>query len=1018
MKLRRSKSPIWLSEIVQQSFLEGYPQLASLKTQGGWREKITRSFPLSFRFALIIFVAGFILNEFFIWQGWIISTYELAPQGAADVLASSLEYLAGLVGIVLPIILIIIEFVSKDKGASSLVDIYLDKTNLKTTAIWALVLLGVEAVFMTVFRANIINAPRYLFYLLFLFTLLNLAIIFETGKTIWSLRESLSDRFLVETLSTKLGMEVRRSQKIEVEYRLSRITNLDIYQALGLERSQYGHQPQNTLAILATKTGVIEDIRLPDLHKFAQLIEVSSEKTFMTKLVNDSVRESEVIAYVPPSMNVHMADLQRILNKSYRVSEVSNVNDEVKTLMAQVKQTVETSIRDENKLFFDELMSVYRQIFELGVGLPIPPSTEWLNDFIFRGWSANQIAIWHMRDFVEIVARSKNRKFVDSLSHDIFKISSSMIRNSNIVVDDNLSEVLGLYVSMYFFSHKYENELGIYRSYFHLTRDIVDRIWINSLKISNKNIQAIRNHYTILHLILGTLSRILHQAFLNNDLMTLKSLLKFIQPSEFLAYIHLGHFSSNEYFILLQKLENSSEDEKRIVEEQIEALKLVRDIPAYVEEFFNNLVFLATSYLFELYEKGERTIDQFEEMLSILNPYLLSAKQTINLFGKLIKNDSTLGRDLFTHHPETKRAYSPNDEDKLYLFYCLRGMVLVSKNDVPKIFPVDLRYQLSRIEETCNRIVAMPTKWVQTSLFLDIEDKFSGLAQKWVELNKGMADRWQVEREDQIINSDLDANKERIFVEAVKQTIQEESKNSFRVLLERYNRVVFCDRLTKQRQVWHLKQKEYFTELYPDNNYSRELGTQYGNALVRSIDACLIQKWISSSRYLPTRKDWENFQPYFDRAISRFSENGYQLSCFLVPNNRHLYMWLRKTPNFMEQFRVEIEDKLPMLEGFYKDIPVFEYFIDDDEQPFLLAVDLDKALRLKIGNPSVEIRNLTEDEIERRLDNNPDETRRNLLLLVSAKASQPFDFEILDRDAMVRMKLKLDDSISVSGLNH
>jgi hypothetical protein len=253
----------------------------------------------------------------------------------------------------------------------------------------------------------------------------------------------------------------------------------------------------------------------------------------------------------------------------------------------------------------------------------------------------------------------------------------------------------------------------------------------------------------------------------------------------------------------------------------------------------------------------------------------------------------------------------------------------------------------------------------------------------------------------------LDVNKELIFVETVKQTIQEESKNSFQHLLERHGRVVTCSQVENRMQVWHFVQKEYFTELYPDEHNSREIGRQYGNGIVRSIDACLIQSWISNSRYLPTRKDWTNFQPYFDRAIDRFDENNYQLSCFLVPNNRHLYTWLRNTPGFVEQYQVEIEGKLPMLEGFYNDIPVFEYYPDDNEQHFLLAVDLDKALRLKIGNPRTEIRNLTEGEIKRRLDNDPNETRRNILLLVSAKASQPFDLEVLERDAIVRMKLKL-----------
>lgn len=1011
MEIHDNKSPVWLSELAEQNFRDEYPQLALLKTHDSWLKILTQNIPQSFLWAIIIFVLGFVLNESFIWQGWVISSYELDSQRVADILASSLEYLAGLVGIVLPVILIIVEFVSKDKGASSLVDIYLDKTDLKTTAIGALILLGIEAFLMAVFRANIIKHPKWLFYLLFLLTLLNLAMIFETGKTIWNLRKSLSNRFLVETLSAKLTTEIRLSQKIEVEYRLGRLTNLSIYQSFGLERSQYGSQPQNTFPILSTKTGMVEDIRLPELQNFAEFIEVSSEKAYMTKLVNDSIQEGEAIAYIPSSMNVHGAELQALLGKAYRVSEVgeiSNVNEEVKTLLTQVKQTVETAIREENKLFFDELMLVYQQIFELGAGLPIPPSTEWFSDFIFRGWSANQIAVWHMRDFVEIAARSRNREFIASVSYDIFKISSSMIRNSNVIVDNNLSDVLGLYVFMYIFSYKYENELGINRSYFYLTRNIVDRVWVNNLENSKNNIQAVRNHHTILSHILRTLAKILHEAFLNHDGTTLTSLLNLMQSRELLAHFHLERSFSREHS-LLNRLEESTGIERRSVEKQIEALRLIRDIPPYAQGFFSDLVFLAVSYLCESFEKDEITAQQFERTFSIFQPYLVSIEQTIVIFGKLVERDSILGFNLFTRHPDTKRGFSSNDEDKLYLFYCLRGMELLSKNhDAPTTLSMNFKHQLPRLEDTCNRIVEASTKWSQTPLFLGVEGELTESARQWHKVNEELSERWQVEREDQIINSALDGNKEQIFAEAVNQSIYEARKISFQSLLEENDRVSISNDLKKRMWVWHFVEKEFFTELYQDENYSQELGRQYGNGIVRSIDAYLIQGWISNSRYLRSRKDWKTFQPYFERAISEINEQGFQLSYFLVPHSRHLYRWLRNTPGFVEQYQIELENKLPMLEGFYNAIPILSYFPENADQHFLLAVDLERAVQLKIGQPIVEIRNLTDNEIKSRLDKNPNETRRNLFLKISAKASQPFDFEVLEREAIVRMKLKLN----------
>ncbi len=1015
MMSRKNESPIWLSEIVQQAIHDDYPQLAPLKTHNGLKEQILQNFPHIFRVALIVFLLSLSFNELFVWRGWIFSTYALNAQQAADILASSLEYLAGLVGIVLPIILIIVEFVSKDKGTNSLVDIYLDKTNLKTTAIAALVLLAIEVSFMTVFRASIIIHPKWIFYLILLFTLLNLAMIFETGRTIWNLRKSLSNRFLIDTLSDKLKKEIQWSQKIEVEHRLKRIANLNTYHFLVLDRIHHTSQPDNTFPVYATQTGVIKDIQLSKLGKFALLVRTSSGKATMTKLVDDSIQNGDVIAYISSDIDEHAMELQKILNESYQIgedNEDSNINDEIKTLMLQVKQIVETSIRDENKVFFDELMSVYQQIFELSIGLPFPPSTEPLGDIFFRGWTANQLAIRHMEDFIRTAARSHQQRFMGSLSYDIFKIASSMIQSSNIVISGNLSDVLGLYVFMYIYSYDHKNTLGINRSYFYLTQEI-DWVWSRSIETSHDNVQSVQNYRAILHSIMETLARIIYHAFMNNDQETFRVLLDKIHKDEFLARFHPERYLSQIY-TLQQNLENTPEHKREALIKQIDALRLIRAIPTYVQDFFDDLILLATSYLFESYEKDEITPVQLEETFSILAKHFPSIRESIIAFGKLNERRLTLAGGIFNRYPDTKQAFFSDDQDKFYLFYCLRGMAYVgsddfSNDDFYTNLSVDTRYQLPKIEETCSRIIANSTKWIKTPIFLIIDSGLSELAQKWIDLNKDIADKWLKKREDQIINSILDADKKRGFTEAVAQSISETSKGNFVNLLERNDKVFICSDLEKPIQRWQFIQKEYFTQLYPDDNYARDIGMQYGSSIINFVEKYLLQDWIDRSRFVPSRKSWENLQPYFDQIINRFNEKGYQLSYFLIPTNRHSYRWLTATPDFVPQYQVEQVDKLPKLKGYYKDIPILEYFLRNDSQELLLALDITQACKIEIGKLSTEIRDITEDEIERRLENNLSETKRDVLLLTSVKASQSFNIEVLDRDAIVRMKIKLTE---------
>lgn len=288
-----------------------------------------------------------------------------------------------------------------------------------------------------------------------------------------------------------------------------------------------------------------------------------------------------------------------------------------------------------------------------------------------------------------------------------------------------------------------------------------------------------------------------------------------------------------------------------------------------------------------------------------------------------------------------------------------------------------------------------------------MESDLAELAQKWIQLNKEIAQRWQINYEDQIINSDPDVNKIKTFTEGIEQAIQEGGKASFRVLLDRFGQLNVCDNLEKQIQLWHFIERKYFVELYEDDNYARELGKNYGFGIVRTGDIALIQFCVSHSRDLPTRKDWKGLQLYFDRAIERLSSKNYKLSCFFVPHHFELYDWLANIPDFTRQYEATVLEELPSYRGSYKGYPVYDYVPDSNATHYILAIDLEKALRLNIGKPVTEIRNIKPEEIQQALSNNPEKNKKEFLLSVSVKASQPFDFDLLDREAILRMKLKL-----------
>jgi hypothetical protein len=92
--------------------------------------------------------------------------------------------------------------------------------------------------------------------------------------------------------------------------------------------------------------------------------------------------------------------------------------------------------------------------------------------------------------------------------------------------------------------------------------------------------------------------------------------------------------------------------------------------------------------------------------------------------------------------------------------------------------------------------------------------------------------------------------------------------------------------------------------------------------------------------------------------------------------------------------------------GFYERIPIIPWGFDQDS-PSILVVDLERAFQLEVEKAKVEVRLLSESERERILKRNPDTTERKLRLSVAVKVVEKARLTILDKDAVLKLKLKL-----------
>jgi len=1014
MSKTKRQGPSWLSEQVRAESQQRYPKLASPKLVHRVREKLAGFVPKSVFIALLIFVVGLGLNEFCVSRGWILATYNLSPESSADILANSLEYIAALVGIVLPVVLLIVEFVGRE--ASSVIDVYLDEIGIKGTAILALSVLGLEALAMWITRSSIVSHPKTLFYIIYLLMLLNLSVLFETGLAIWRVRRSVSSAFLVHALLTRLTNEIRASQRGEAEYRLSRLAHADWCVSLNLRRILSLSQPQGTVAICSPVSGVIQDVHKPHFTQFGEALQsrVAGEppaKAYIMKLIGDFVSEGEILAYVSVEEGDRIEELERALARSLKIKEPSAKGSDISRLLTQVKQMAETAVREQNGALFNELLGVYSHIFSLGIGLPVPPSVEWVPD-LFRGWNVSATAVFHLRDLVEAAAMNKSHRFVSALAYEIAGVAKAMIAHSAESVDESLRDVLGLFVTLYFFSRECENELGVERSFHFLAGDMVSRTWTLCLRNTREDLQAVKNLLGVLRLILFTLSDLLHSMIGQRDVNNIKTLLHRMQPAELLASFHLVGPLAQQRFSLLQELRDLPEDQREERRTQLEALSLCESIPQNVSRFFAELVFVAASYVVEGYDRDDIDAAQLEPLLRVIKPHLGPFAQSLTLFSDLVRGPSSFAWSRFHRHPDTRRFFWADDEGKYYLFYCLHGIETLAPDQVQGKFPaVDLRHQLPRIEKTCERVVASADKW--TGILEFSPSELSERVEEFVTLNKQISERWQLERENRIIKADLDPDKVAAFVEAV-EDILKTHPSSLRRLLELHGKVTECARLPSATtggrfEKIRLKEKEFFTALYEDVEFVRQLGLQYGLGLVRAEDYQIVAKWMAKGRSLRTKKDWRTLEPYLEKALARFEETDHRASLILTSSNLQ-YEVFSCTPNFANRYEVDVEN-IPEfrdfnIRGFYKEIPIVQWGFEQDT-PHILVIDLERASKLEVERPTIEVGLLSESERRKILERSPNRTERELQLSVSVKVTEKAKATVLDRNAVLKLKLKL-----------
>jgi hypothetical protein len=582
---------------------------------------------------------------------------------------------------------------------------------------------------------------------------------------------------------------------------------------------------------------------------------------------------------------------------------------------------------------------------------------------------------------------------------------SLVVFHSESHVTGSLTDILGLFNTIYHYSARYDNQRGRHVAYSYLTGDDFERVWTHKLQNSYDDPEAVSNLKSILSTVLYALAKTISSTLEFRNVSDLKTLLNRLNPDEFLSGFDMAVQSIRELQLDVEwQLRQGQPESDPTLLEQYETLLEALNTKQEMGDYFERLTFVVTSFVFESYQIGEIDQAQAIKYREVLRSYLLPFDRLVKMFTQLVES----GRSYWTffyRHPDTKRVFSPDDEAKFYLLYCLRGIELVALDQIPKTLPVeDIQFRLERIEQVCTELVAKSDRWIP--LIGGVSD-FAEHSKKFVDINRRIAEEWGLRKEERIIASALDPAKTATFQSAF--DTHRNSQPSLRRLLEVHERVTIGREIPSRRlfEVNRLAPKEYFTELYDDLNYARELAQLCSQAILDAENKVIVSGWLNKARTVPSRKKWQSIQPYADRAFAKLREDGFEPGLIIVPTSIR-YEFFRRAASYADAHAVSVEPSLPHLQGTYAGIPVLTWY---EEKEFMLVIDVTEVSMLEIEYVDREIRPVTDKIVSDMIEKNPTQDEQKLKLSVWVVAREKAQLRILGKKAIVKLRIKLSESM-------
>jgi hypothetical protein len=953
-------------------------------------------FPASWIVIAIAVVVGWLLGE------WAFPPTQISPGADTAILGRCLEILIAVVGIIVPLLILVIEFYGREARVTDLIiqrsgalrHVLLSLSGLVLAVLAFARTAGYQGHYAGYFPSRTVCAVMAG----------TLGIVVETGLFARRAVLSLGEEGIYTALGQRLRLELQRSVDWELDHRLGRLTVEQVARDNQVVVSAVGrYVARQEVALLAHASGTVTDVRLDRLERFCAGIGATMRgkeiKAYLSRSLYDPVREGEPIAYVPQGVE-HGGMLAARLDGALIITSAPRREPSLKPALDHLRDATVRALQEASEAAFERLLNVYVMVAEFhtrlvaATGAEAPPP--WGLGDLFPEW---RFVILIERDLdvvIDHAVGSQSRVFVDCIAANLYYIASGALHTR----DPRMFRfAVERFQALHWCSQAAEAKRGVELTRLYLTGRLADFDIVPAFEEGPPDATRVSEVKRYLAILEGAIAQLAKTAI---DFGHADSFAQTIRDGEeLLEHYHPRPQLYSDLFAASTAVEDTrpeSPEHQDAAERRaaIDYLLRLREIHA---EEWTQTVFVIGAYILERYQQGSTGQGTCG---ALMKPVLDRLSDLSVLFRALSVALSQEYRwTIFDQMQESKRAQWINPQAKYYLLYCLLGIHLARIVPMPEQ-PFQSEsfgpHDVDAIRRTSQGIMDDHAKWAWLTGPTSREE-----VEKFVSFHEEIAASREQRRDQRIILSDLSQDTIALFSSRAHAAARDSS--AMRYWLERYQALLQVDELAPaeseliSRATW--EDKATFTER-ERSDAAAQLGAFLGDAVAAALDARLLQALLRAREgYKPKRPlalghAMATARHWLER---RSSSTG----VIVVPVGRTATI-LHTLPDFSYPEAVQGTHPARLLHGFYGTIPILAVR-DDIMRDNILAIDVGEACRALVTPPRSEVRTPTDREIESLMDAQPNLTERVLRVRVWTRCWQRLKLEDIDSEGLFVVQL-------------